>query len=625
MSDAKTFQTVKTHAIARAFVIERQGIDEAARTAPLSFASETPCFEPELDAYVILDHSPGAADFSRMEGGPVFVQHNDSDQVAVAEGCEISADRKSRAVARFSKAVRASEIFNDVKDGIRRQVSVRATLQKLVIDSVKDGVKTLRAVRWTPLEMSIVGLAKDASVGVMRDENAVTFNTEVEVIRSETISKEKETTMAEDNKAIIETTRSETLNGERARITNIGASVKHALELYPEAATTIRALEVEHVSKGTSHADFNTELLGKMPGFRKVERSEAKPSGELGLSEKETKRFSIVRAINALAEKNWDTAGFELECSRAIEKRVGKPAHGGFYVPYEVQARKAEVKRDQTVASASGGGYLVATDNRADSFIELLRNRTVVAQMGATILPGLTGNVTIPKQTAASTAYWLVNEGTQITESALTFGQLALTPKTVGAYVEISRLSTLQTIPAIDALVMDDVAKVVALAVDLAAINGSGSNGEPQGLIGTSGIGSVTGTSVDYADMIEFQTDVASANALVAGAGFVTTPTVAGLLMARQRFSSTDTPLWTGNLLDGQLVGYRAMSSNQVPAGYLLFGDWSSVIIGEWGILEVAVNPYANFQAGVIGVRAFQTVDVGVRRAGAFSVASSVT
>jgi len=107
--------------------------------------------------------------------------------------------------------------------------------------------------------------------------------------------------------------------------------------------------------------------------------------------------------------------------------------------------------------------------------------------------------------------------------------------------------------------------------------------------------------------------------------GYVTTPAVAALAMARARFSSTDTPLWVGNIWDGTMAGFRAMASNQMSSGTMLFGDWSEVILAEWGVLEVEANPFANFQAGITGIRAFYTVDVGVRHGAAFSYAASCT
>jgi HK97 family phage major capsid protein len=173
---------------------------------------------------------------------------------------------------------------------------------------------------------------------------------------------------------------------------------------------------------------------------------------------------------------------------------------------------------------------------------------------------------------------------------------------------------------------MNDFAKVMALAVDLAALEGTGSSGQPSGISVTAGIGSVTGTSLDLADCIEFQTDVATGNALTPNCAYVTTPAVAGLLSARARISSTDSvTLWQGNVLEGRIEGYRARTTTQVTAASMVFGDFEQVVIGEWGFLEMALNPYASFAAAITGIRAIQSVDIGIRQAAAFSRATSIT
>jgi len=166
----------------------------------------------------------------------------------------------------------------------------------------------------------------------------------------------------------------------------------------------------------------------------------------------------------------------------------------------------------------------------------------------------------------------------------------------------------------------------VGIAADLGVLEGTGSGGQPTGISGTAGIGSVSGTSLAAAGAIEFQTDIASANVTPLRPGYVTTPAVAGLLMVRPELPSTGTTrLWTGNIWDGAIFGLPAMTSNQLTAATMIFGDWQEVVVGEWGVLEVEVNPYANFQAGIVGVRALYSMDVGVRRPFAFSRATTIT
>jgi HK97 family phage major capsid protein len=363
----------------------------------------------------------------------------------------------------------------------------------------------------------------------------------------------------------------------------------------------------------------------------KAERAKNLPKSLIGLREIETQRYSLIKAIRASYEQKWDNAPFELECSRAVAQNLGKTVDPKrFYVPYEVLERGVDMslvrqraQRDVSVAQ-SGGAYLVATDNIG--FIEMLRNRSVAFRWGVRRLTGLQGNVTIPKQTGAATAYWLASETTGATESQQTFVQVGLSPHTSGAYTEISRQLLLQSSPGVEGIVSDDLAKVVALAVDLAVLSGTGGSGQPRGIINTSGIGGVTGTSMDAADVIEFQTDIAASNVIPVRPGYVTTAAVAGLLMTRPELPTTGTTrLWLGNIWDGSLFGISAMTSAQMSSGTMLFGDAQECVVGEWGVLEVEVNPYASFAAGIIGVRAFYTMDVAVRLPAAFSYASGIT
>jgi HK97 family phage major capsid protein len=403
-----------------------------------------------------------------------------------------------------------------------------------------------------------------------------------------------------------------------ARAIDDGAEARRRKEIMDLATlANVRDMGVDAVLNGDTLDLFRGKVLLARQG-------EAKPLGvapaQLDMTPKEIAKYSLFRAMKAAAENDWSEAGLELEAHRELAKRFNeKRGKRSFFVPLDIQ------KRDLSAVTASAGGRLVATDNM--SFIDILRARSVAMRMGATSMSGLVGNVTVPTQTGAATAAWLANETTPAGESDQTFGQMALSPKNVAAYTEISRQLMLQSSPSAEMIVMNDLAAVVALAVDSAAINGSGASGQPLGVVGTAGIGSVTGTTLAYSGVLEFQTDVLAANALVnpASAGYVTTPAVAALLAGRSRFTNTDTPLWQGNLLDGNVAGFRAMTSTQIAASRMLFGDFSQLVIGEWGALELDVNPYANFAAGITGVRAFYTVDIGVRYAAAFSYSTAIT
>lgn len=341
-------------------------------------------------------------------------------------------------------------------------------------------------------------------------------------------------------------------------------------------------------------------------------------------STKEISDYSLTRALRAAYEGKADRGSLEAEISTDLFRRTKNtlPGPSQMMVPSSLLAKYA--KRDLVTTTPSAGGYLVDTQNAG--LIPLLRNRAVVVAMGAQLLEGLQSNTTLPRQTGASTFYWLASETTQAQESQPTLAQASLTPKTGAAVVEISRQLLVQSNPSVEGLVANDLLQVAGLAMDIAALRGSGASGEPTGVINTSGIGSVAATSIDLAKTLEFQSDVAAGNALSASCGYVTTPTVATLLMGRMKAASTYSPIWEGSVLDGQVCGFRAMSSSQMSAGTMLFGDFSQLVIGLWGEgIELDLNPYADFRAGIVSMRVMVSMDVAVRQPSAFSYASSVT
>lgn len=602
-------KTIKAGKQFRSFTLDRAAIDEESRTVELAFASEEP-YERWWGVEV-LNVEPRSMRLGRLQkGGPLLVDHDTRDVVGVIEEVTVGDDRKARARVRFGRSARAEEVFQDVKDGIRSNSSFGYRIHEMQLESEKDGVPTYRVTDYEPFEVSLVSVPADPTVGVGRadegDEQVITIRG-VEPHKEAKMEQPIVQPAAPATPPVVDVAAIQA--AERQRVADIYAIAKR---WSVDDALVQRAIS-ENVAADAFGRIVLTEMGKRAPA--------ATPGGspDLGMEPKEVKRYSVLRAIQAKASGDWSNAGLELEAHRAIEKRVGPSRRNGIYVPYEVQ------KRDLSAGAANNGQRLVATDLRPQDFIELLRARTRVAALGARMLTGLVGNVSIPRQTGAGTAYWLANEATAITESDQTIGQLALSPKNVGAYTEISKQLTMQSTPDAEAMVMDDLARVLAIAIDSAAIAGPGTGGTPTGITATAGIGSVTGTTLGYAGIVEFQTDVGAANALADGCAYLTTPAVAGLLMQRQRFTSTDSPLWTGSVLDGQVAGYRATTSTSVPAATLIFGDFSQVVIAEWGVMELEVNPYANFPAGIIGVRAWATVDIGIRQAGAFSVASTIT
>jgi HK97 family phage major capsid protein len=590
------------------------------------------------DGPEILSHDPDAIDLQRAPLPIIATHRGQQVNVGIVDGLRPSGGQL-RGVARFGSRPEAAGYRDDVLSGIIRSVSVGYARIKSVLR--KDGV--LVTARWMPSHVAMVAEPADVRAGFFRESNAAPlFEMTTEAEARETASDAASAAVSEglatvsrstppastaDNHEVITMTDQVTASaGASADVRNDSAALERL------RIQTIHKLAEQHkipsaereawISEGVSVDEASRKVLDVLAerGSRNPETSVA----AVGLSSKEAKQYSMFKAVRAVLDKNWSKAGLEFEAHKEIAKRVNQNVNENtFYVPLEVQKRPV-AQRDLSVA-ANGGGYLVETSNQG--FIELLRNNSVAFRAGATRLSGLVGNVNIPKHSAAATAYWLASETATIDESQQTIVQVPLTPKTVGAYTEISRLLLLQSSPDAEGIVMADLAAVTAIAMDKAALHGGGGGGAPQGIVGSSNVGSVTATSIGtntYGKMLEFQTDLAASNALQGSLAYVTTPVVAGLLATYPRFASTDTPVWDGNILNANMCGLPAFTSNQLEAGYMIFGNWSDLIIGEWGVLAVEANPYANFQAGIVGVRAMYTVDIALRRGQSFSVATSV-
>lgn len=352
------------------------------------------------------------------------------------------------------------------------------------------------------------------------------------------------------------------------------------------------------------------------------------------LSHKERSDYKIADAILRMCGDD-RRGSFEVELSDSIANVVGrKPQQNGFFVPMagvSPNYGRPQMAGLDTKTNAAGK-YTVATE--VLDLIELLRNRMLVFKLGATLLSGLQGNIQFPKQLTQMIAYWVPeNPGTDVTQSDVTFGALTLSPKTLQATTAYSRQLLSQSTVDIENMVRNELATIHALAIDLAAINGLGTGNQPTGVLRTTGIGDVAigpAGGVPTSDhIVDLETKIATSNADANGMKFLTTPAIRGKLRkTQQTFGGTPNqqPVWQsvpGSPGLGVLDGYEAYVSNQVPSNLvkgastdchaIIFGYWPTIMVGEWGVIEIVVDPYALKKQGMIEVTSFQMVDVGVR------------
>ncbi len=574
----------------RAYDMDAKVIDEEKRTVHIAVSSELPV-ERSFGKEVLM-HESGAIDMGFIASGraPLLLDHDMERQIGVIESVSLTEDRKLRAKVRFGRSALAQEVFQDVVDGIRSNISVGYRVNKMERDDKQRDVYRVRS--WSPLEVSVVSIPADPSVGVGRSAAALEPKPTIEP------SIRKEAIMADEvNLDAVRAEAAEAAARNASAIIELGA--RHNKRDLADAA----------IRSGKSIEAFRGELLEVIGNDKPLENN------DIGLSRKERKEFRLVRAIAALANPNdrrlREAAAFEFEASEAAAQRYGRSAQG-VMIPTDVLG---SWKRD---LNTTDDNELVATDLLSGEFVDVLRNASSVMAAGARMLTGLNGNVSIPTKATASAGGWISTQGGASSESEPTFGAINMSPKTIGAFTDMTRQMILQSSLDIEALVRDDLTQALAIAIDKGGLEGTGLNGQPTGILSTVGVNTVTAFAAavpTFAEMVSLETAVAVDNALIGNLSYITDAATAGGLKTRSKDAGSGM-----FVLDrGEANGYPLIVSQQATAGNVYFGNFSDLLIGMWGGLDITVDPYSSSNTGTVRIVALQSVDVGVRHAVSFA------
>ena len=570
-------------------------IDEEKRTVRVGVSSELPV---ERDfGMEILGHSPDEIDMKFMKSGtaPFLKDHDMTQQIGVIERFELDEKQnRTTAIVRFGRSELAQEVFEDVKDGIRMNISVGYKINKLTRMDHQDDEKRFFRANWTPMEISSVSVPADSSslVGVGRSQ----------------ILTNKETMKQEKIDIDVSEVKSKAIDEAREQFQK---NSKDILDL--AGKHNKRDLGHQAIQEGKSIEEFRGMLLENISNDKPLETPQ-----EIGLTPKETKRFSILKVVNAMANptdrKAQRDAEFEFECSEVAQKHYGRTAQG-VMLPPEVLSNWSQ--RD---LSAGSDGDLIGQDYRGGDFIDVLRNNSAVMPL-ATMLSGLSGDVKIPRKTAGSSASFISSEGGSAGESEFTMGNVQMTPKTLGAFTDVTRQLLIQSSLDVENLIRDDLAKAMATEIDDKALEGNGSSGNPTGITNTSGINSVSLSSASaptFAEIVSLETAVAVDNALLGDLSYIVHPTNYGTLKVTEKATNT-----AQFIADGlEMNGYPIVVSPQLTVNNYVFGNFNDLLIGMFGGLDIVVDPFTGSSSGNVRIVALQSVDVAVRHAVSFAVGS---
>ena len=658
-------QELKGETLYRTAVVNREVINEEDRTVELAFSSETDQVE-RFFGKEILDHSRKAIRLGRLKNGaPLLFGHDRASHIGVVESARIGQDKVGRATVRFGKSALAQEKFQDVVDGILRNVSVGYFIHDVRQEESEDDVPVFRVVDWEPMEISMVSVPADMTVGVGRsgihhhqgEENMENQNPKGDGKGS--APKEQQTALEQEDvlrtpaasgppagspapsepgpaapaPASFVNVRQEVEAARQAEVSRI----KAISEIGKRSGSAAKGITEQAINEGWSVDQYKGALLDRVQNPKPLPA----PNVELGLGRTEIEQYSFCRAILAKAENRPDRAPMEMEISDQLAKKLNRDPLG-FLVPMDILKAPTMSRAPLSAGSAGAGAEFVATDLIPSAFIDFLINLMMVNRLGATILTGLEGNVDLPKKAGHSTAGW-VNANTDVAESALATGQVPMTPKTLGAWTEISRKLLLQSSLDVENMVRRDLAEAVALELDRAAINGSGSAPEPEGIMNAAGVavvvaGDPDGAAPTWGDMVNLETNVSVANADIGALAYLTNTKVRGKLKQVEKNPSGPAGqyIWMDSPERGfgSVNGYRAGASNQVPSNLtkgsgtdlsaMIFGNWNDLVIGQWGFLDVLVDPYTQGKKGNLQIIVHQDADIAIRRVESFSIINDI-
>lgn len=414
----------------RILEIDATRADLSERTAPCVVSTEYPV---ERNGYVeILSHAPNAVDLARSPL-PLIESHDTGKlNIGVVEGLRVLG-KKLRGTIRMGSSRRALEVWADIEAGIVSNLSIGYDW----IDYDESGGE-VTVTRWRPAEVSLVGVPADPNAGLYRSKS----------LRGNYAMKEP---IDDGDERLSRSQRRAKKFEDESEAERIKILLKYG-DMHASAGG--RELARRLIDNGGSYDDFADEILRLHEWKARQPDEVVRAVPKVLCAGYGQREYSLQRLIQSFMPKSKVDAGYELEVSQELEHQRGRKANG---VLMPLQTRE--------VTYAGTGANLVETQHLANEFIDILRNKSVIIPRARSIV-GLQGNVSIPRKDAGSTAYWIAGDGADsLTESTPSFGQIQMTPKTVGGLTQYSHRMMLQSDPGIELLLREDLASMLAVDV----------------------------------------------------------------------------------------------------------------------------------------------------------------
>ncbi|WP_277201435.1 phage major capsid protein [Victivallis vadensis] len=548
----------------------------------------------------VLRVTPEAVDLTRLNGGAAVLRNHDTDHTyGVVKQAFIEGGRLYTRLRFRKNEPEAVAAFRDAVDGTLPNVSLG--YQPLEIEfRQENGVRIGEVTRWMPFEVSVaVGVPADATVGFYRSMTKTGEN-KMEVESKEPTSDELRTKireLEEENAQLKK--RSEEPPPEEGKKEDPPPEGKKE----EETRSACNESELRAMAATFNRLDLLPGALQRnlTPEAFKSELQNNLYRGSIKVMEK--REYSIVRAIRSLVDESVDAAVEREESARLYREAGLKPSRGSIMI----STRAFD-------SSANVGKALIGTDHRADMFIDKLR--TVMA-VQPTFMDGLVGNVDIPLLSGSSTVNWVVGLNSDAAETKPATDSITLSPKKLTGYVDVGLDLLTQGTPDATNIVLNDLFEVMARKLENTILKGATvSTLTIPGLAGTTGVKTVViadVTKATWQDMLKFEAAVSS-YANMGNVQFI----LSGPDRAMFKGISKDTGSGRFICESNEIDGYKAAISGELASGDIFFGDFSRILVGRWGGLEVMIDPYSLSKSGGVRLVVRMICDIAVRQPEAF-------
>ena len=342
---------------------------------------------------------------------------------------------------------------------------------------------------------------------------------------------------------------------------------------------------------------------------QKIEDDDENRSNDKNIKDKKMmeKRFSLIDAINDVANnRSLDNVASKVNEIGTNEMRASGLSFGG-----QIQLPMSELRGNVTVAAE--GEDVVATD--LFDIVGPLRAKNVLVQAGAKFLTGLVGDVQIPIMSATNVNW--AGETATASDGAPTFANVTLSPKRLTAYVNISKQLLNQHSVDVDNMIRTDIIRAISSKLESTILgSAAGTTTQPAGLFYDQTPTIITG----MAGIAEVEGAVEEAN-VYGDLKWVIDPKFKAALRTMAKGQNIAQSLYDG----GEIDGTPALSTSNVGDKLAVYGDFSQLAIGQWGAIDLTVDPYTEAKNGMIVLVVNAYFDAKVVRPEAFGFATTAT